>query len=55
VVGSISDEVIGHSTIALGSTQPLTKMNARDLPGGKEQPEGKVDLIAICEPISRKM
>jgi hypothetical protein len=40
-------------TMALGSTQPLTKMNASNLPGGgKGRPERKADnLTAICEPI----
>jgi hypothetical protein len=39
-------------TMALRSTQPLTEMSARNIPGGKEQPEHKGDnLIAICEPI----
>jgi hypothetical protein len=40
-----------HS-MALGSTQPLTEMNTRDLPGGgKGQPAHKADnLTAICEP-----
>jgi hypothetical protein len=37
--------------MALGSTQPLTEMSTRNLPGGKEQPARKADnLIAICEP-----
>jgi hypothetical protein len=39
-------------TIALGSTQPLTEMSTRNLPGGKEQRKHKADnLTAICEPI----
>jgi hypothetical protein len=41
VLGSIADEVIGLFNVpnpssrimALGSTQPLTKMNSRNLPG----------------------
>jgi hypothetical protein len=37
--------------MALGSTQPLTEMNIRNLPGGKEQPARRADnLAAICEP-----
>jgi hypothetical protein len=32
----------GH-TMALGSTQPLTKMSARNLPGGKKQPAREAD------------
>jgi hypothetical protein len=38
-------------TIALGSTQPLTEMSTRNLPGGKERPARRADNIAaICEP-----
>jgi hypothetical protein len=37
---------------ALGSTQPLTEMSSRIVPGGKERPARKADkLTAICEPI----
>jgi hypothetical protein len=36
----------------LGSTQPLTEMGTKNLPGGKARPERKGDnLTAICEPI----
>jgi hypothetical protein len=35
---------------ALGSTQPVTEMNTRSLPGGKGQPARKADLTGICEP-----
>jgi hypothetical protein len=39
-------------TMALGSTQPLTEMSTRNLPGGKGQPAHRADnLAAICEPI----
>jgi hypothetical protein len=39
-------------TMALGSTQPLTEMSTRNLPGGKGRPSRKADIfIAICEPI----
>jgi hypothetical protein len=60
VAGSILDEAIGllnwsnpsSRTMAFGSTQPLTEMSTRNLPGGKGQPEHKADnLTAICEPI----
>jgi hypothetical protein len=60
VAGSIPDEVIGffnwpnpsNRTMALGSTQPLTEMSTRNLPGGKGQPvRGADNLTAICEPI----
>jgi hypothetical protein len=38
-------------TMALGSTQPLTKMSTRKLPGGKKCPARRADnLAAICEP-----
>jgi hypothetical protein len=38
-------------TMALGSTQPLTEMSTRNLPGGKGWPTRKADnLTAICEP-----
>jgi hypothetical protein len=34
------------------STEPLTEMGTRDLPGGKGQTTSKADdLTAICEPI----
>jgi hypothetical protein len=42
--------------MALGSTQPLTETNAKNLPGGKGQPARKADnLTAICEPTVLKM
>jgi hypothetical protein len=42
--------------MALGSTQPLTEMSARNIPGGKERPAHKADnLTAICEPIGYKL
>jgi hypothetical protein len=38
--------------MALGSTQPLTEMSTRNLPGGKGWPAHKADnLTTICEPI----
>jgi hypothetical protein len=38
-------------TMALGSTQPLTEMSTRNLPGGKGRPARKADnLTATCEP-----
>jgi hypothetical protein len=38
--------------MAMGSTQPLTKMNIKNLPGGKVRPACKADnLTAICDPI----
>jgi hypothetical protein len=42
-------------TIALGSTQPLTEMSTRNIPGGEGRPARKADnLTAICEPIVYK-
>jgi hypothetical protein len=39
-------------TMALRSTQPLTKMSTRNLPGGKKRPARRADnFTAICEPI----
>jgi hypothetical protein len=39
-------------TMTLGSTQPLTEMSTRDLPGGKGWPVRKADdLTAIYEAI----
>jgi hypothetical protein len=38
-------------TMALRSTQPLTEMSTRNLPGGKKRPARRADnLAAICEP-----
>jgi hypothetical protein len=38
--------------MTLGSTQPLTEMSTRNLPGSKGWPALKADnLTAICEPI----
>jgi hypothetical protein len=34
--------------MTLGSTQPLTEMSTRNLPGGKGRPARKADIIAIC-------
>jgi hypothetical protein len=64
VAGSIPDEVVGSfncpnptsRTMALGSTQPLTEMITRNLPGGKGRLVlGTDNFIAICEPIVWKM
>jgi hypothetical protein len=51
VTVSFPDEVIGR-TMALESTQLLTEMSIRNLPGGKgRQPKRKADnLTTICEP-----
>jgi hypothetical protein len=60
VAGLIPDEVIGFfnwpnpssRTMALVSTQPLTEMGTRNLPGSKERPASEADnLTAICEQI----
>jgi hypothetical protein len=38
--------------MALGSTQPLTEMSTRNLPGGKGRPAREADnLTIIFEPI----
>jgi hypothetical protein len=38
--------------MALGSTQPLTEINIRNLPGSNGRPAGQADnLTAICQPI----
>jgi hypothetical protein len=38
--------------MALGSTQPLTEMGTRNLPGVKARPARKAENpTAICEPI----
>jgi hypothetical protein len=37
----------------LGSTQPLTEMSTRNLPGGKGLPAAyKANDLSICEPIA---
>jgi hypothetical protein len=42
-------------TMALGSTQPLTEMSTRNIPGDEGRPARKADnLTAICEPIVYK-
>jgi hypothetical protein len=60
VAGSIPDEVTGFlnspnpssHTMALRSTQPLTEMSTRNLPGGKGRPvRGADNLTTICKPI----
>jgi hypothetical protein len=43
------------STMALGSTQPLTEMSTRNLPVDKGRPARTADVTAICEPIVYKM
>jgi hypothetical protein len=58
VTVSIPDEVIGFYvwpnpsslTMDLGSTQRLTEMSTRNLPGGEGRPAHKADnLSAICD------
>jgi hypothetical protein len=37
--------------MALGSTQPVTELSTRNIPGGKKRPAYRADnLTAICEP-----
>jgi hypothetical protein len=58
VAGSGPDEVNffnwpnpSNRTMALESTQPLTEMSTRNLPGGNGRPVRKADNITgICEP-----
>jgi hypothetical protein len=44
------------STMALGSTQPLTEMSIKNLSGwgGKSKglPERRADITAICDPLA---
>jgi hypothetical protein len=41
--------------MAMGSTQSLTEMSTRNIPGGEARPVRKTDnLTAICEPIVYK-
>jgi hypothetical protein len=55
VAGSIPDEVITFFPV-WGSTEPLTEMSAKNLPGGKRRLAPKTDnLTAICEPIVYKI
>jgi hypothetical protein len=60
VTGSIFEEAIdifnwtnpSSHTMALGSTQPVTEMSTRKLPGGKGRPaRNPNNLTVICEPI----
>jgi hypothetical protein len=47
---------LSSRTMVIGSTQPLTEMSTRNLPGGKgRQARGADKLTAICEPIVLKM
>jgi hypothetical protein len=42
--------------MALGSTQPVSEISTRYLPGGKGRPAREADnLTAICEPIVKKI
>jgi hypothetical protein len=41
--------------MALKSTQRLTEMSTRNLPGGKWPPARGADMTTICEPIVLKM
>jgi hypothetical protein len=41
--------------MALGSTQPLTEMSTRNLPGGKRQPACEAYLTALCDTVVWKM
>jgi hypothetical protein len=62
VAGSIPDDVTRflnlpipfNRTTALGSTQPLTEMSTRNLPGGKGFPALKVDNFTAIRELSRE-
>jgi hypothetical protein len=41
-------------TMALGSTQPLTEMSTRNLPGGKGRPARQADNLTTVSRLSRK-
>jgi hypothetical protein len=46
------DLILPAALMALRSTQPLTEMSTRNLPGGEGPPVRKAEnLTAICEPI----
>jgi hypothetical protein len=48
----IKNDINFVNVMALGSTQPLTEMSTRNLPGGKGRPARKAEnLTAIYEPI----
>jgi hypothetical protein len=52
VIGFFNWPNSSSRTKALESTQPLTEMSTRNIPGGKGRPARKADnLTAICEPI----
>jgi hypothetical protein len=56
VIKSFKLPNISSGAMALRSTQPLTEMSTRNLPGGKGRPARKADnLTAICEPIVYKI
>jgi hypothetical protein len=50
-VDFLTDLIIPAALMALGSTQPLTEMSTRNLPGGKKRPARRADnFAAIYEP-----
>jgi hypothetical protein len=49
VIGFVNWPNPSSRTMALGSTQPLTEMVTRNLPGGKGRPARGADFTAICE------
>jgi hypothetical protein len=51
VTGFLSWPNPSSCVMAMGSTQPVTEMSTRNLPGGKVRPARKADnLTTICEP-----
>jgi hypothetical protein len=56
VVGFVNLRNPSSRNMGLGSTQPLTEMSTRNLPGDEERPVLKAhDLTAICESIVQKL
>jgi hypothetical protein len=58
VTGSIPDVNVFFNwsnpfsrNMSLGSTQPLSEMSTRNIPGGRGLPVRKADHTDICEPI----
>jgi hypothetical protein len=51
-LGFFNWHISSSRTMVLGSTQPLTEMSTRNLPGDKERPVRKGDILtAVCEPV----
>jgi hypothetical protein len=56
VFGFLIDVILPATLMALRSTQPLTEMSTRNLPGDEGQLAHEADnLTAVCEPTVYKM